>query len=200
LPPIHVEETDSGTLRVANGFHRYYASVILGYLEIPVVRKIREHRRSIHTCVDSKAELRIEDVLLLKEMNEEGDTAFVEAFVIAPKTSNSKLQGRNRHQIAQTLPCKPRYEPPAVRRERQRKEELERRRRELAEKSTELKRTVFVTFSRGQEHCHQIRKSGLTYAETIIGRAKPRKMPAWKDEPTLPETIKSRKGLRETAY
>lgn len=186
LPPINVEETDSGTLRVANGFHRYYASIILGYLEVPVLRKTRRPNRSISSGLDSKVELRTADVWLLEDTDDEGGLSCVKACMVAPKTYKSTLQGKSRHQIAQDLPCRPRYEPPAVRRERERKEELERRRRELAEKSSELKKTVFCTLSR--ERCKPVQKSKVTYVEKITGRTKPCEIPEWKDEPPLPKT------------
>lgn len=188
LPPINVEETDSGTLRVANGFHRYYASVILGYLEVPVLRKTRRPKRSISSGLDSKLELRTEDVWLLEDTKDEGALACVKACMVAPKTCKSTLQGKRRHQIVQDLLCRSRYEPPAVRRERERKEELERRRRELAEKSSELKKIVFCTLSREQERCKPVQKSKVTYAEKITGRTKSCEIPEWKDEPPLSKT------------
>jgi len=38
LPPVHVEPSSGEfAYRVTNGFHRYYASVAVGYAELPVV-------------------------------------------------------------------------------------------------------------------------------------------------------------------
>ena len=38
LPPVHVEPASgSFSYRVTNGFHRYYASVAVGYAQLPVV-------------------------------------------------------------------------------------------------------------------------------------------------------------------
>jgi hypothetical protein len=47
LPPVRVEngETGFGPLRVANGFHRYFASLALGYLELPVLRRKPDRQR-----------------------------------------------------------------------------------------------------------------------------------------------------------
>jgi len=47
LPPVRAEDSDGcGPLRVANGFHRYFASLALGYLELPMLCPRPPARRS----------------------------------------------------------------------------------------------------------------------------------------------------------
>lgn len=179
LPPIQVELTESGSLSVANGFHRYFASIIVGYSEIPVLREGLRHFAEAR----SEDTLPRSDALVLAETAEDGSIAHVEALVLLPKSRSGTTLGQQR--LQRPVPCKSRYEPPAVRRERLLREEQERKQRELSEKAEAFRRTALSKVSADQERCHRMKRPSVTYAEKTTGCIKPAAPPTWGEEPAL---------------
>jgi len=185
LPPIQVESTESGCLKVVNGFHRYYASVILRYTEVPVLwsglQKCPEQaRRCVEDC-----RLPISGAMLLEETSDDGAVICVEALVVAPKKSNCTTLGANQRRQRPRGTCRPRYEPPAVRRERLLREEQQKKQRELTEKAVSFRMKALSKEAKDQERCQQMRRASVTYAEKAMGRLKAGEPPTWDEDPAL---------------
>jgi hypothetical protein len=191
LPPLRVEVTESGSLKVANGFHRYYCSIALGYTEIPVLWQWREHtinaehwkdgkrcNRTVNGASDCKA------ILLLNHTTEDGSDALVEALVLAPKTRSMTTLGARR-KSQQSAPCRLRYEPPAVRKERLRREEEERKQQQLAEKATNFAKNMFSKDLADSARRERMTQPPVTYAEKSCGRIRGPTPPSWDGEPEL---------------
>lgn len=182
LPPVQVEETDSGFWRVSNGFHRYYASVLLGYTEIPVLtscpkrgpQEISEANETSHPEV------------VLTEPTEDGRLVQVAAVVVPPKRPDHAPKAKCSKAELVSIP-RPRYEPPAVRKARLEQEAREKREKDLAVKAIELKVKALSRAANCKALCLKIQagRNGLTYAERASGRKKAASPPSWDDAPPL---------------
>lgn len=185
LPPIQVQATESGFLRVANGFHRYYASVILGYSEIPVLwigeQKCSEQfGQASDDCSSSSSR-----AFVLEAQADDGRTICLEAVILAPKNRNGTTLASGRRRQAPKVPCRPRYEPPAVRRERERLLREEQERQERIVKAAAFRKKALSKEANDHVRCQQMRSAGVTYAEKAMGRTKAAAPPTWEGDPEL---------------
>jgi len=186
LPPIQVEATESGFLRVANGFHRYYAAVILKYTEIPVLwmgpQKCPE--KSGHAWEDCR--LSSGRAILLEEPKDDGTVTCLEALVVAPKKRSGTTLGANQRRQEPQVTCRPRrYEPPAVRRERERLLLEEQERKERIARAAAFRRKALSKEAVDRDVCQQMRSASVTYAEKAMGRIKAAEPPTWDEAPAL---------------
>lgn len=185
LPPIEVQVTASGSLEIANGFHRYFASAILGFSEIPVLWEGRQQSCGLHAQAQQENILPNNCAVFLEEQKEDGTLICVEALVIPPKNCCGSKPAVRQGGQQQQLPSKPRYEPPAVRRQRLLHEEQERRRCELVGKADTFRKKALSTEAMDQERCQQMRRPNVTYAQKTSGRMNSSRIPSWDDEPAL---------------
>jgi len=120
LPPIRVSCEQDAPMTVVNGFHRYFASLVLNYRDIPVLRKAthspkeeksrgRSKCRTRHTSI-CEAPATIKENLFASEETE-----------LAPAASR-KARERSCAKASRTIPLRRAYEPPARRREREEQE------------------------------------------------------------------------------
>jgi hypothetical protein len=185
LPPIEVQVTASGSLKIANGFHRYFASLILGFSEIPVLWEGRQVSCGLRARAQQENILPSNCSVFFEELREDGTVMCVEALVIPPKNFCSCAPAVHQEGQQQQLPIKPRYEPPAVRQQRLLREEQERRRRELTGRADIFRRKALSKEAMDQERCQQMRRPNVTYAQKTTGRKHFSRIPSWDDEPAL---------------
>lgn len=185
LPPIQVSMTRGGSWRIENGFHRYFASLVLEYTEIPALRE--SHDRSSGRPVGDRLGLagrKARCPILLQGVVDDGRRNSLQATVAAPKEDGAaRPDERQREPLSA---CRPRYEPPAVRRARLLQEEQDRRRRELEQLATQFKRRALSREAIDRDQCQQMRRPSISYAEKALGRLKPAEPPSWDQEPSLP--------------
>lgn len=184
LPPVQVEATESGFLRVANGFHRYYASAILGYTEIPVLWTGQEQLPAKSEQEWKDCRLSSGKQIFLEEPREDGSTACLEAIVVAPK-KHSAPSCKSKQQEPEPQVTRRKYEPPAVRAEKERLRRQEERRKQLLHKAEEFKKTATSKESNDGDHYQRMRRPTISYAEKAMGRIKAGEPPKWDDEPAL---------------
>merc|ERR1712178_621139 len=151
LPPVQVEATESGALRVANGFHRFYASVVLGYTEIPVLW-------NGHGQISKKLEpewkdgrVSISKPILLEEAREDGTTACLEAVVVTPKKK---------------------WVPAWVRAEEERRLRAEQKKKDEKEQVEAFWRKATSKQANDCDHYQKMRRPTVSYAEKATGRIK----------------------------
>jgi len=187
LPPIRVQLTEAGCIRVINGFHRYYASLILGYTDIPVLWERPQQRNEKLTEMLEQHEQHTSHALLLADAEPaaNGTVACIEVILIPPKKLKSTMSARRRARQEPSLPCRPRYEPPHVRLARLRQEAQERKEQDMIEKAATFKMKLLSKEAVAQERCHQMRRADVSYARKVSGRAHVAEPPAWDGEPTL---------------
>lgn len=183
LPPVQVEATESGFLRVANGFHRYYASAILGYTEIPVLWTGQEQLPAKSEQEWKDCRLSSGKQIFLEEPREDGSTACLEAIVVAPKHSAPPCKSKQQEPEPQVTRRK--YEPPAVRAEKERLRRQEERRKQLLHKAEEFKKMATSKEANDGDHYQRMRRPTISYAEKAMGRIKAGEPPKWDDEPAL---------------
>lgn len=182
LPPVRVEINDAGCLRVANGFHRYYASVILGYSEIPVLRSRPVLGTKQLTACHEEFELNPEHV---RHSSEDDPAAYNEALTILPPKRGT-IPSTPCKQQKHPPSCRPRYEPPAARRERLLREAQEKKKQELNERAAAWKLKVVSKEALDQDRCQRMKKPSTLYAQKVVGlRAEASTLPCWDDEPVL---------------
>jgi len=185
LPPIEVQMTASGSLKIANGFHRYFASAILGFSEIPVLWEGRQPSCGLHARAQQENISPSNCAVFLEELVQDGTVICVEALVIPPKNCYSSKPAVRQGGQQQRLSSKPRYEPPAVRRQRLLREEQERRRCELTGKADSFRKKALSKEAMDQERCQHMRMPNVTYAQKTAGRMNFSRIPSWDDEPAL---------------
>jgi len=154
LPPIRVA-TQSGLIHVLNGFHRYYASLLLKYKEIPVLREKIKVPASMNTTVSEQ------DGLLIEITDEDGATCFCEVVGMDRKQSFSQPRKERPHPMEAQTHRKTAWEPSARRRERE-----ERERREQIKKQAEKTLRQMITFQKPR----QLKASYLDAACSSIHR------------------------------
>jgi len=187
LLPIQVEATESGFLRVVNGFHRYYASVILRYSEISVLWVGRQQypEQLGQAQVSEDCSPNSSRAVLLEQPADDGTVICLEALVVAPKKHNCTTLGAKQRRPEPTATCRPRYEPPAVRLRRERLLREEQERKERIERAAAFRRKALSKEAVDQERCQQMRRASVTYAEKAMGRIKAAEPPKWEGEPAL---------------
>lgn len=185
LPPIQVESAGSGSLRVTNGFHRYFASVILGFSEISVISVGSQRDLPLADVDEGRAS---NETVLLEEPKEDGSVTHVTALLLLPKPRGTL--GAQRRPQAKAVACKPqRYEAPRVKRERLLREEHERMQRErkehLLHEAAAFRKKAMSRQAITEERCQRMRRPPVTYSEKITGRMNVSAPPAWDAEPAL---------------
>eukprot|EP00747_Dinoflagellata_sp_TGD_P164811 gnl/TRDRNA2_/TRDRNA2_185273_c0_seq1.p1 gnl/TRDRNA2_/TRDRNA2_185273_c0~~gnl/TRDRNA2_/TRDRNA2_185273_c0_seq1.p1 ORF type:complete len:316 (-),score=60.32 gnl/TRDRNA2_/TRDRNA2_185273_c0_seq1:268-1215(-) len=172
LPPIRVA-TDAGEpSRVMNGFHRYYASLLLGYTEIPVVREgISAVPASIEEEENSE-----EDGPIVTFENEDGSITSSMTCVLAPKkpatapVCNAQTKCRHRGREHCLLRQKAvRWEPPAKRREREEREEQERQAKLKRDMAKALREDIMSRETRNRALAAKMRSPPVSYAQATAG-------------------------------
>jgi hypothetical protein len=180
LPPVQVEATESGALRVANGFHRYYASVLLGYTEIPVL--CSGHEQSSKNLEPEWKDCRRSSSkpIFLEEAREDGTTKCLEAVVVAPKKDVAPTHKPKEHEVE---PKK--WEPLRVRAEKERIRQEEQKRKEQQQAVEELWKKATSKEANDSDLCHRMRRPTISYAEKTMGRKKAGEPPKWDKESAL---------------
>lgn len=162
LPPVRIS-TD-GPARVMNGFHRYYASLLLGYKELPVLREIRlaalAPLEEETQAEDNGPDLTFED--------EDGTLTCVKTSVLAPKAPTraavrqTQPMSRTRgHEVEKTA----RWEPPAKRREREEREERERQAQLKRDMAKTLQEDISRKQTRNMALSQRMRSPPFSYAQ-----------------------------------
>jgi hypothetical protein len=185
LPPIQLVMSDSGTWRVQNGFHRYFASLVLEYTEIPTMREcpVRLHRCPEEESLGAAGQ-KLDCCILIEICADDGRQTSLEAVVVPQKRSSAARPSKKQRE-PQHLACRSRYEPPAVRRERLLRQEQEQKKRDLRQRASEFRRKALSREAVNQEKCDQMRRPQVSYAEKASGRLKPAEPPSWEEEPFL---------------
>lgn len=214
LPPIRVALTGiplhcAGSRRVENGFHRYFASLALGYTEIPVLQQnVVKDALPRHSTFDENRKQQ-DTPIIIEGVTEKGSPISLEATVLVGKRegfSEKKTKERN----SMPAPSKPRWEPRVVREARLKREEQERLKREEQErrkKHLEQLEALYVseTLSKkrlDKETCMKMADyssgSNMTYAEKALGRSKPGPPPSWEVAFTVFCTAENSKVIKES--
>jgi len=184
LPPVQVEATESGALRVANGFHRFYASVVLGYTEIPVLW-------NGHGQISKKLEpewkdgrVSISKPILLEEAREDGTTACLEAVVVTPKKMAAPTR-KTKEQVPEAVAPKKKWVPAWVRAEEERRLRAEQKKKDEKEQVEAFWRKATSKQANDCDHYQKMRRPTVSYAEKATGRIKAAEPPKWDEDPAL---------------
>eukprot|EP00928_Gymnodinium_smaydae_P088962 TRINITY_DN72993_c0_g1_i1.p1 TRINITY_DN72993_c0_g1~~TRINITY_DN72993_c0_g1_i1.p1 ORF type:complete len:300 (-),score=31.70 TRINITY_DN72993_c0_g1_i1:131-1030(-) len=131
LLPVQADEhsTDWGPLRVANGFHRYYASLILGYADLPIVRP---KRRNFVVPEPDTCQAEMQTMLANKDGCAEPSLQILERHTALQRRETAAMTERAATRRRKPPELRSRWEPVARRRERHEKARREELRRQWA--------------------------------------------------------------------
>jgi len=135
LPPVRVMER-SGPMRVVNGFHRYFASVLLEYVDIPVL--MERGGRLPASDLASIPDVGNDDVASTEVVSILLDNGMVSSelcYVVHNRRDATPT--RQKQRVPEKSPRKPAWEPPSRRREREERERRERKRISMAKDLTQ---------------------------------------------------------------
>jgi len=192
LPPVRVAFTDAGSRRIENGFHRYFASLALGYIDIPVLQQHDVKQAMPRRSLSNEKCIRQDSPILIEGVTEKGVPITLEATVLVGKREDIDKPDTKKKD-SMPAQSRPRWEPRAVREARLKREEQERRKNYLKHLSMQYAIETVSKTRLDQERCLTMAgyssRPNMTYAEKALGRSKSGQPPSWEDSPSLTSAL-----------